>query len=168
MLSCQLPSGEPKEWARKHCHDLTEKRPPEWILLCDQSVSTFAESLEVALQYACRRLIEEFHKALKSGLGAERLQLEAAHRLYAAIATMSIEALRLIDWRERVRLDPDAERALPLVIAHLMPAECRDRDYVDDRSLPGADVCCRTQVGRILALRSRAARPRHRAILHLV
>ena len=84
------------------------QKPLEWILLCDQPVSTYEEAVEVALQYSTRWLIEELHKALKTGLGAERLQLQEAHRLFAAIAIMSVVALRLIDLRERVRLTPDA------------------------------------------------------------
>lgn len=56
-----------------------EAEPPtggealEWILLCDAPVMTFAQAHECALQYASRWLIEEFHKALKTGLGVERL-----------------------------------------------------------------------------------------------
>jgi len=53
-------------------------------------------------------LIEEFHKALKTGTKAEELQLETAESLFAAIAIKSIVALHLLDLRERVRLSPDA------------------------------------------------------------
>ena len=53
-------------------------------------------------------MIEEYHKAIKTGLGAERLQLESAERLFAAIAIMSVVALRLLELRERLRRHPDA------------------------------------------------------------
>jgi hypothetical protein len=82
--------------------------PLEWILLADMEVTTFAQALQCVLQYATRWIIEEYHKALKSGLGAERLQLETAAGLMAAIAMMSIVALRLLDLRERGRESPDA------------------------------------------------------------
>ena len=39
-------------------------------------------------------------------MGAERLQLEEGHRLKAAVAIMSVVALRLIGLRERVRVGP--------------------------------------------------------------
>lgn len=84
------------------------KNPLEWILLTDAPVETFEQGLEVAVKYSARWLIEEFHKALKTGLGAERLQLEKAERLFAAIAIMSVVALRLIDLREAVRMEPEA------------------------------------------------------------
>ena len=82
-------------------------RALEWILLCDAPVMTFAQAHECALQYASRWLIEEFHKALKTGLGVERLQLETAERLLAA-ALMSVVALRLVGLREQVRTVPQA------------------------------------------------------------
>jgi hypothetical protein len=91
-----------------------ETHPPageealEWIVLTDQAVSDWETARQTALQYSARWLIEDFHKALKTGLGAERLQLETASRLFAAIAIMSVVALRLIDLRERVRLTPQA------------------------------------------------------------
>jgi hypothetical protein len=83
----------------------------EWILLCDANVADFAQARECALQYSTRWVIEEYHKAIKTGLGAERLQLESAERLFAAIAIMSVVALRLIELRERLRRHPDAEAA---------------------------------------------------------
>lgn len=80
----------------------------EWMLLTDWPVERYAEALEVALVYATRWLIEEFHTALKTGTKAEELQLETAQSLFAAIAIKSIVALRLLDLRERVKLAPDA------------------------------------------------------------
>jgi len=91
-----------------------EPHPPsgakalEWLLLTDAKVENEEEALEVVGRYAARWVIEDFHKALKTGLGAEKLQLETAHRLFAAISIMSVTALRLVDLRERVRLTPQA------------------------------------------------------------
>lgn len=82
--------------------------PLEWILLTDLQVERFGQAFTCALQYATRWVIEEFHKGLKTGLGAERLQLETADRLFSAIAIMSVVALRLLDLRERMRATPDA------------------------------------------------------------
>ena len=80
----------------------------EWLLLTDGPVESYAQALAVALVYATRWLIEEFHKALKTGNKAEDLQLETAAGLCAAIALKSVVALRLLDLRERVRLTPEA------------------------------------------------------------
>lgn len=93
----------------------------EWLLLCDQPVTDFAQAHECARQYASRWLIEDFHKALKTGLGAEKLQLQTAARLFAAVALLSVVALALVDLREKSRLEPD----LPAEEAGLTATELR-------------------------------------------
>lgn len=114
-----------------------EAHPPEgvraleWILLTDALVETFEDAVTCATQYASRWAIEEFHKALKTALGAERLQLETAHRLFAAISIMSVVALRLIDLKERVRLKPDA----PADTSGLEPLELKVLSLHLDRKL---------------------------------
>ena len=83
------------------------KQALEWILLSDEPVQSAEQARSVARRYACRWLIEEFHKALKSGFKAEKLQLESAERLFAAVAIMSVTALRLIELRELARREPE-------------------------------------------------------------
>jgi Transposase Tn5 dimerisation domain len=80
----------------------------EWVLYTDRPITTLEDALGVVLDYGTRSLIEEFHKGLKTGLKAEKLQLEIASRLFAAIAVMSIVALRLLDLRELGRRCPEA------------------------------------------------------------
>lgn len=87
-------------------HPPAGEEPLEWILLVGHDVVNFDQALEASVQYASRWIVEDFHKALKTGLGAERLQLEDAHRLFAAISIMSVVALRLLDLRERLRIHP--------------------------------------------------------------
>ncbi|MDQ2771816.1 MAG: transposase, partial [Bacteroidota bacterium] len=95
----------------------------EWLLLCDQPVTDLAQALTCARQYTSRWLIEveDFHKALKTGLGAEKLQLQTAARLFAAVALLSVVALALVDLREKSRLEPD----LPAEAAGLTATELR-------------------------------------------
>jgi hypothetical protein len=91
-----------------------EPNPPagaealEWVLYTDQRVETLEETVAGAMDYGTRFLIEEFHKGLKTGLKAEELQLEEGHRIFAAIAVMSVVALRLLDLRELGRAAPEA------------------------------------------------------------
>ena len=103
----------------------------EWLLLCDQPVTDFAQALTCARQYASRWLIEDFHKALKTGLGAEKLQLQTAARLFAAVALLSVVALALVDLREKSRLEPD----LPAESAGLTATELRVLRHQSRRSL---------------------------------
>jgi hypothetical protein len=95
--------------------------PLEWMLLTDRPIVTLVDTIEVAMDYASRYLIEDFHKGLKTGLKVERLQLETAHRLFVAIALMSLVAVRLVDLRELGRRCPDA----PAESSGLSPDELR-------------------------------------------
>jgi hypothetical protein len=119
ILSPQRPDHGPGHYPSIECTVVRVWEEPaddseglEWILLCSGTVENFEQAREKMQQYASRWLIEEFHKGVKTGLGAERLQLESAEKLYAAISIMSIVALRLLELKERVRFNPDdqAER----------------------------------------------------------
>ena len=68
--------------------------PLEWVLYTDEPIEALEAAPVGVMDYATRFLIEEFHKGLKTGLRIEALQLETAPRLFAAIAVMSLVALR--------------------------------------------------------------------------
>jgi hypothetical protein len=85
--------------------------PLEWVLYTDPPTETLQEALVGVMDYGTRFLVEEFHKGLKTGMKIEELQLERANRLFAAIAVMSVVALRLLDLRELGRGFPDAPAA---------------------------------------------------------
>lgn len=137
----QRPGGGPGKREPIECSVVRvwEPEPPsgaealEWVVLTDEQVESFEQAREVVARYAKRWLVEEFHKALKTGLGAERLQLETAERLVAAIAVMSVVALRLLEVRERTRMRADApaeesgldELELRLLRARLATREIR-------------------------------------------
>lgn len=110
----QLGAAQPaRVWAVRVWEESDDPEALEWILLTDQEATNAEQAHRVARIYSCRWVIEEFHKALKTGLGAERLQLETAHRLQAAVAIFSVVALRLLVMRETLKQNPDApaERA---------------------------------------------------------
>lgn len=95
-------------WGIDHTGELLE-----WFLHTNLSINSLQDAIKVAHYYALRWIIEDYHKALKSGLKAENLQFKTAHALFAAISIMSVVALRLIDLRERLRIAPEepAERS---------------------------------------------------------
>jgi hypothetical protein len=108
-----------------------EVEPLEWILLCDCPIQNLDQAIECILQYAARWLIEEYHKGLKSGLAADQLQLQTAHRLFAAIALMAIVAVRLLHLKEAFRLQPQA----PAQNTQLSPLELEVLATITDRTL---------------------------------
>ncbi len=80
----------------------------EWFLYTDLEINSLKDAIKITQYYAQRWIIEDFHKTLKSGLKAEKLQLETAHAIFAAIAIMSVTAARIIDLREKLRTNPDS------------------------------------------------------------
>ena len=103
----------------------------EWLLLSDQPITEFAQALTCARQYTSRWPIEDFHQALKTGLRAEKLQLQTAARPFAAVALLSLVALALVDLREKCRLEPDA----PAETSGLTALELRVLRHQSRRSL---------------------------------
>jgi hypothetical protein len=81
--------------------------PLEWILLTNVPVVTQADAWERIGWYEVRWVIEEYHKALKTGCGVEKLQLTTEDRLQPAIAVLSVVALHLLNLRDASRR-PDA------------------------------------------------------------
>lgn len=80
----------------------------EWFLYTDMEINSVEDAIKVVQYYALRWTIEIYHKILKTGLKAENLQLETAHAIFAAISIMSIVGLRILDLRERLRMNPEA------------------------------------------------------------
>jgi hypothetical protein len=80
-------------------------KPLEWILLTNVPVTSREEAAERLDWYASRVVVEEYHKAQKTGCDIERMQFTYAARLEPAIALMSVVALTLLQLRDAGR-DP--------------------------------------------------------------
>ena len=104
----------------------TSEKPLEWLLVTDVPVATFEEAERIADWYGCRPLIEEYHKAQKTGCNIEDMQFHYAERMQPAIALMSVIALKLLALRDASRR-PDAKSRPATEVLH--------RDYVETLSL---------------------------------
>lgn len=80
----------------------------EWILLTNVPVLTLADAFERIDWYGLRWIIEEYHKAQKSGCDIETMQFQYLDRLEPAIALMSVIAVMLLTLRDQSRA-PDAK-----------------------------------------------------------
>jgi hypothetical protein len=93
---------------------VAETNPPagvealEWILLTNVSVLTLADALERIEWYRMRWIIEEYHKAQKTGVEIENMQFTKRVRLETAIALLSVTAILLMTLRDQSRA-PDAK-----------------------------------------------------------
>ncbi|MDP1796986.1 MAG: IS4 family transposase, partial [Planctomycetaceae bacterium] len=77
--------------------------PMEWLLLTNHPVESFQAAWDVVGWYECRWIIEEYHKAQKTGCGIENPQFTTSGRLHAMIALLSVVALSLLNLRELSR-----------------------------------------------------------------
>lgn len=75
----------------------------EWFLLTNLPVETVEQAWEKVEWYCCRWVIEEFHKAQKTGCDIEDLQFEKVERLQPMIALLSVVATTLLGLRDLSR-----------------------------------------------------------------
>ena len=87
------------------------KEPLHWILLTSLPCATLGEVRRVVGIYAKRWLIEEYHKALKSGASVEQSQLERGYRLESLIGVLVVVAVRLLNTKLIARSRPDSFEA---------------------------------------------------------
>src|SRR5207247_1441705 len=93
--------------------EIREMNPPKdaeallWVLLTSWPCQTLEQCMKAARAYGARWLIEEYHKALKSGTGVEQSQLTTAARLEALLGVLALVAVRLLDMKLQARLEPD-------------------------------------------------------------
>lgn len=106
---------------------VTEVAPPPgekaiaWTLLTNEPVGQRDDAQRVVGWYKLRWIIEELHKAQKTGCGIEDMQFCSTARLEPAIALLSVVATTLLNLREAARRDDAQTRRADTVIA---------RDYV--------------------------------------
>jgi hypothetical protein len=87
------------------------KEPLEWLLLTDEAIADGAAARQRVGYYERRPRVEDYHKAQKTGLGIERLQLQSQAGLQPLIALFSVLAVALVNAREVAR--DEAKAAQP-------------------------------------------------------
>jgi hypothetical protein len=84
--------------------------PVSWYLLTDQPIGT-PEEIDFVVDCYCRRwLIEEMHKAIKTGCGYEKHQFEHGERYYRMLSMVLPIAVQMLRarWYSREHGDADA------------------------------------------------------------
>jgi hypothetical protein len=102
------------------------QEPLEWILLSNVPTEGRQQAWERVDWYQCRPIVEEYHKAQKTGCDMEAQQFTTRKALEVTIAVVSVVAVQLLRLRDLSRR-PDAESRLA--------REVVDPDYVEALSL---------------------------------
>jgi hypothetical protein len=87
----------------------------DWKLLTNEPIQTMDDAWRALGWYEGRWVVEEYHKAQKTGCQIEDLQFTTIARLEPAIAMLSIVALSLLNLREAGRR-PDAKTRLATTV----------------------------------------------------
>jgi len=90
----------------------TVKEPLHWTLLTSLPCDDWTAVQRVVGRYCARWWIEEYHKALKSGAGAEQSQLERGYRLESLVAVLAVVAVRLLATKFLAHTRPESLEAL--------------------------------------------------------
>jgi hypothetical protein len=119
VRSCTVrlrPPWRPGERAEGRTVNLVEAKevqaaagddPIHWLLLTSWACGTAEEAMRVIKAYTRRWLIEEYHKALKTGTGIEDSQLETAQRIEALLGILAVTAVRLLNRKLLATTHPD-------------------------------------------------------------
>ena len=113
------PSTEEVTYIRVWC---PERSKLEWLLVTNLPVEDEEEAQEVVEIYRRRWLIEDYHKALKTGCRIEDTQLKQVSRILALLGLLGVIATKLLAMREYCRLSPTTrvEEAIPACWITLM------------------------------------------------
>jgi hypothetical protein len=84
-----------------------DAQPVHWVLLTSWPISSFCEVRRIIMSYGRRWLIEEYHKALKTGVGIENSELSTARQVRNLLGILAILAARLLSFKLLALQDPD-------------------------------------------------------------
>lgn len=111
-------------------------KPIDWLLLTTEPVTSMEEALAIIGWYRRRWLIEEFHKALKTGCRLEQTQLEDAKAFIRLAAITAVVAVRLLHLREAADDERTAkDRAIDHVDQLWVEVVCRVGQHNDPETL---------------------------------
>lgn len=83
-----------------------ERAKLEWLLITNLPVENEEDARKIVEIYRRRWLIEDYHKALKTGCRIEDSQLKQASRILALLGFLGVIATQLLAMREYCRLSP--------------------------------------------------------------
>jgi hypothetical protein len=106
----------------------------EWILVGLEPVTSGAEAWEKSNWYGCRWMVEEYHKAKKTGCQVEDLQFRTEQALQPMIGLLSVTAVMLLNLRQAARRPDAKERKASEVVAPIYEEVLRGHRYKKPRA----------------------------------
>lgn len=99
-------------------------KPLHWVLWTSLPVESFDDAWRIIGYYERRWLIEEFHKAVKTGCRLESRQYREAHRLEAVAGMTCVLSVRLVQLKTVATTLPDlpAAKVIPKIWIQMLSA----------------------------------------------
>lgn len=108
-------AGEEVTYIRGWC---SERPTLEWLLITNLTVNNEEDALKIVRIYRRRWLIEDYHKAIKTGFRIEDNQLKQVSRILALFGMIRVIATQLLAIREHCRVYPTTP------VEEKIPARC--------------------------------------------
>jgi len=99
-------------------HAPSGEEPAEWLLLTTEPIASQRPIERVIEYYECRWLIEEFHKAWKTGCRIEQRRLQSIENLERMLAVTAPIAVRLLQIQALAKAHPEQSCAVILSTPH--------------------------------------------------
>jgi len=85
------------------------QEPLSWYLLTSVKINKFETAIKIINWYKNRWIIEEHHKAIKTGCNVQAKQLKSAFRIENYLAIAIVIGVRLLQLRDLARIMPNAK-----------------------------------------------------------
>lgn len=110
-----------------------EEEGIEWVLYSTIAVSSLEDAIEKIKWYACRWIIEEYHKCLKTGCKIESNQFEDVRPVEVLLGVLSIVSVLLLQMKHLAREDDStlAVNVVPAIVLTIISKRYRlDKEKV--------------------------------------
>jgi hypothetical protein len=113
VILCPPRNGQERQqeplagWCVRCWETGKRKNALEWVLFTTVPVTDAASARERIEWYRLRWVVEEYHKALKTGCAMEQRQLQSAQGLLALLGFLAMVAVRLLQLRTVARAAPN-------------------------------------------------------------
>jgi hypothetical protein len=99
-----------------------EEEELDWILYSTIPISNLEEAIEKIKWYACRWIIEEYHKCLKTGCKIESNQFESSKPVKVLLGLLSMVSTLIIQIKHLARKDDDtlAKEVIPNLVLKII------------------------------------------------
>ena len=111
--------------------------PISWVLYTSLPVVSFDDAWQIIEYYEVRWLVEEYHKALKTGCRVQDRALRKAERLEPMVGLMSVVAVRLLQLKSEARANPNrpAKSIVPRLWLQMLKAARKNLRRVHDLTI---------------------------------